>query len=329
MSKGLRLFLAFMLFLSVNLLADMICGSEARAQFIIKMGHDSPETSHLHEFAKKFKEVVEVETKSQVKVEIYPAAQLGSEGAMFEQAQLNTLQIAIGSSGMVSIEPKLGVFELPYILRNREHMIKVLDGPIGDELANLILPRGIRVLIYADHGFRVITNKVRPIVKPEDLKGLKIRTPPNKLRIKIFNTFGAAATPLPFTELFMAMQTGVVDGQENPLPYTYDMSFYEVQKYVSLSNHVYSPLYVLINEKFFQSLPQNLRDSVKKAAQIARDHEREFVVQRNKTAVSLLEGKGMKVNEVDTNAFIKASKVIWDDEEKTYTKRLIDSIVNY
>ena len=331
MKKGIRLLLSFLMLLSVGLLIDGIGGSDLRAQektFLIKIGHDSPTTSHIHEFCVKFKEVAEAETKGQVKVEIYPAAQLGSEGKMFEQVQLGAIQMALGSSGMVAIEPKLGVFELPYLFRSREHMIKVMDGPIGDELAGLVLPKGIRNLVYADHGFRVITNNVRPIVKPEALKGLKIRTPPTKLRIRIFNAYGAAATPLPFPELFMAMQTGVVDGQENPLPYAYDMSFYEVQKYCSLSNHVYSPLYVLINENFYQSLPKNLRDAVVKAGHAARDYERDYVLQRNKTAVAQLQGKGMKVNEVDTNAFIKASKVIWDEESKNYGK-LIERIANY
>jgi len=327
MTKSRWLLLSLIILGAMGLWDGMATGAEQSA-FILRLGHDSSESSNNHIYAIKFKEAVEIGSNNRIKVQIYPGAQLGSEGAMFEQIQVGALQVALGSSGVVALDPRFGVFELPYIFRNREHMMKVLDGPIGDEMSRLLISRNIKLLAYADHGFRVITNNIRPIVKPEDLKGMKIRTPPNKLRIRIFNAFGAAATPLPFPELFMALQSGVVDGQENPLAYVLDNSFYEVQKYVSLSYHVYSPLYVLMSEKFFQSLPKDLQGVVIKAGITARDAEREAMVQKNKAAAALLEQKGMKVNEVDTKAFIKASKVIWDEEEKVYTKKLIDKIVN-
>ena len=188
-------------------------------------------------------------------MKFFPGGALGTQRQLQEQVQLGTVEIIGTGSDMPELEPKFGVFDFPFLFADRTHVYKVVDGPIGDELNQAVIRnKGVRVLSWGELGFRHFTNTVRPITKPEDLKGLKIRVPPNKIRVAAIKAMGAAATPIPWKELCTALQQRVVDGQENPTNAIVSLSMWEVQKFVSLSNHVFTPTYLLVNQRFYQSL---------------------------------------------------------------------------
>lgn len=293
----------------------------------IEIGHEQPVGSHFDEFCHKFKEIVEAETDGNLTVEIYPDAQLGSQREMIEQTQMGTTEMSMPASNMLQVDPIFGVFELPYIFSGREHMEAVLDGPIGEEIGEAALDHGFVLLAYAENGFRHITNNERPIYVPEDLEGLRIRTPENQLRMDMFNAYGASATPIPFPELYSAIQAGTVDGQENPAGHIYDNSLHEVQDYFSISNHVYSPSYIIANKEWFEGLPDEYQEIVRNAAKDAAQHNRDFVAANDEEALKLMEEEGVQINEVDVEAFQEATVEVWEDQD--YDMELIERIVEF
>ena len=273
---------------------------------------------HLQsQWSEIFKEIVESESNGQISVDIYHGGQLGNQREMFEQASLNAVQIALGSSSVVELESEFAVFEFPFIFRDRDHIYKVLDGPIMDQLSDqLAASNRLRVLSALENGFRQITNNIRPIEKPEDLEGIKLRVPQNTLRIDTFNALGASSTPIAFTELFSAMQQNIVDGQENPLATIDTGSYDEVQQYLSISNHVYSPAYALVNAEFYDGLSERAKSILDDAAYQATIEIRNLGEQADQETVDKLVERGMEVNNVDTQAFVEAlENTVWKDYE--------------
>lgn len=239
---------------------------------------------------------------------------MGDQEDNIESLQVGTLDISTIETPITTVDPVLGVLSLPYIFRDRAHVAQVMEGEIGEEIAERLLQHDLRVLGYYEGGFRQITNNVRPIVTPEDLRGVKMRTPGSQLRIKIFNLYGANASPLPYAELYSALQTGVFDGQENPLVEVQASRFYEVQKYLSLSNHIYTVGFLLMSEQTFQSLPEDLQQILIEAGREAARATVAFGEQADQSVVDLAVSRGMEANEVDTEAFVTASRPIWDEE---------------
>jgi tripartite ATP-independent transporter DctP family solute receptor len=296
--------------------------------YVIKFGHGSAESNARHKAALKFKEIVESKTNGKVKVEVYPNEVLGSEREMLESVQLNNIQMTAGGTGIFAgFYPKIGVIELPYIFDNFEQAWKVLDGPLGQELAEPLKEKGIHILAYWENGFRQVTNNVRPINKPEDLKGIKIRTPEIPVSLSIFKALGANPTAMPFGELYMALQQKTVDGQENPLTNIYASKFYEVQKYLSLTKHQYSPLPLAISEEFWKSLPKEYQDIIQEAANQARDYHRSLIQEDDQQLVGELKNKGMQVNvPPDLMPFREAVKSVYKEFEGTYGADLIKKL---
>ena len=247
-------------------------GSQEKAKsgtaepIVMKIGHAQPETHPRHASLLRFKELVEARTSGQIKVEIYPSAQLGDEAAMLDATKLGTLQATRGGL-FERVSPRLLVYTLPFLFDNVEGIEKVSMGPIGDRIAAEAEKNGLLVLTTGDAGgFRQITNNVRPIVKPEDLKGLKIRAPGVKTIVKTLEAFGANVVTIPYGETYMALKSGVADGQENPFVNIEVMKFYEVQKYLTIVDYQFHPDPFNVNPKWFRSLSEEHQKILKDCA---------------------------------------------------------------
>jgi len=278
---------------------------------------------------KRFSEIVEEKTGDNVDVKLFHSSALGDQVSSIESLQAGTLDIATVETPITTVDPALGATALPYIFTGRDHVAAALNGEAGKWIEERLAEKGLRVLGFMEGGFRQITNNVRPIVTPADLEGVKMRTPSSKLRINIFNSYGANASPLPFKELYTALQSGVFDGQENPVIWAKVTKFYEVQKYLSLTNHLYTVTYLLMSEDKFQQLDADTKAIFKEAGTAAAAYTAEVGKKADSEIVSFLEEEGMEVNKADTDAFVKASKPIWNEwaeESGGDAKKLIDLI---
>ena len=208
------------------------------------------------------------------------------------------------------------MFEMPYLVKNREHMKKIEAGVVWPGLAPLAEAKGYKILAVWENGFRNITTNTKPIVKPSDLAGMKLRVPKSKWRVKMFQAYGANPSPMALSEVFVALQTGVMDGQENPLTQIYSSKFQEVQKYLSMTGHVYTPAYLVSGKNKFSSLPPDVQAIL---IQAAKDTQAYVYTQAAKLDGELLDkikAAGVKVNEADKDAFIAASKGVYEDFAK-------------
>ena len=230
--------------------------SSPAAPITIKFGHSGTKVHQYHIGATKLAELVDKYSGGKMKVEVFPDAQLGGERDLAEGTRLGTVDMAVSAAGSILPlwVPEFQVVEMPFIFRDRPHTYRVLDGPVGAELNGLADKKGIKVLGYWEVGFRNMTNNKRPIVTPKDMQGLKIRVQQSKVYIEMMKSLGAIGTPIAFTELYSALQQGVVDGQENPIPTIRSMNYFEVQKYLSLTFHTYTPGAIMINPKLWNSL---------------------------------------------------------------------------
>jgi tripartite ATP-independent transporter DctP family solute receptor len=214
---------------------------------------------------------------------------------------------------MSSVSDEFGVFEMPYIIKDRAHMKRV-EGAIFDSvLQPAVKAKGYRILALWENGFRHITNNTQPINVPADLKGVKLRTPKGSWRLKMFKLYGANPTPMAFSEVFTALQTGVIDGQENPYAQIWSAKFQEVQKYLSITGHVYTPGYVLTSEKHFAALPQDVQDALTEAAQETQAYVYATAAAMETDLLTKLKAGGIAVNEADKAAFVAASTPVYDE----------------
>ncbi len=296
----------------------------------IRLGHVLAESHSWHQAALGFAEQVAAETDGRVEVRVFPSGQLGTETEVIEGLQFGSVQAAIiGSGSFQSIEPKLGIIEMPYAWSSREVAFEALDGEFGDQLAALLAEKGIVNLAWWENGYRNITNNRGPIETPEDLAGLKIRVTPDPIRLATFQSFGAEPAPLAFGELYSALQQGVFDAQENPVSIILGSSFYEVQDYLSLSEHVWGAASLVISQSVWDQISAEDQPIVKAAAEAWRDKQREMVGSANAEVIAELEEKGMEVNEVDKAAFIEAAQPIWDAQAETFGPELMSAIEAY
>lgn len=256
-----------------------------------------------------FKEMVEERSGGDIKVNIYPAGQLGDARTIVESVQMGSLEMGDVENGpMGRFVPEAMLWDLPFIFRDIDHAHAVLDGEIGQQVQEAYLDVGIRHLAYNDGGFRYFTNDERPIEKMADLEGLKIRVMESEVMIDTVNAFGASAVPMSFGELYSSLQQGVVDGQENPMNLIYSQRFYEVQKYLSLSGHFYYPRQFIASENWWQGLSEEHQSIIAKAAKEACDIQRAELASYEQKIRGVLEDKGMVINEVDKSAFIEVAK---------------------
>jgi len=293
----------------------------------IRVGHVLAPTHPYQLGLEKFAELVAEKTDGRVQVQAFHSSQLGNERDMVEGLQLGTLEMTLVSTApLSSFTNKFEVFDLPFIFKDTESARNVVDGSIGQELLDTLQDQGILGLCYFENGFRSVTNNKMPITKPEDLKGLKIRTMESPIHMASFEVMGADPTPMAFGELFTALQQGTIDGQENPLAIVDTSKFYEVQKYLSLTEHFYAPAPLLISKDFFEGLDADLQEAIKEAAIEARDYERGLLDEMNQRLLGELEQRGMKINTVDKQLFIDAVQPVYQEFESRIGKDLITKV---
>lgn len=283
----------------------------ADAQTVLRFGHVGFPNSLFDIATNEFARRVNAELKGKVEVKVFHSSQLGTDEQMVKGIRVGAPEMFLPSTIMSTLEPRYGVFEMPYIIVSREHMKKVAeDKEVSTALFDGLPAKGIRIIGVWENGFRHVTNNVRPIDRPEDLKGIKLRVPGGAWRVKMFQSYGANPSPMPFSEVYSALQSGVMDAQENPLAQIWSGKFHEVQKFLSMTGHVYSPAFVAISEDTWKRLDPPSRETLARIARDVGDFARSEGARLDRELVEKM--GGIKVNEVDKDAFIKASAAIYE-----------------
>ncbi len=317
-----RLILVLVLLTSLSLVVFAGGSSEkpkaaARPATVLKISNGINEQHPTYLACKEFEKIVESKLPGKYDVQVYANAQLGDDVRATEAVRMGTLEmVATSASPLTGLVPEFNVFDLPFIVPSEKAADAIYDGPIGAKLAALLEPKGIKLLAYYENGFRQLTNSVREVKSPADLKGMKVRTMQNPIHLAAWRALGANPTPMPFSEVFTAMQQKTIDGQENPIPTIYLSKFYEVQKYVTLTGHVYGPHILLINKKMFDSFPAEDQKIILEAAQASAKFQRETNRKMNRDFIAELKKAGMTVTELtpeQVKAFQEAVKPVYDE----------------
>ncbi len=268
--------------------------------YTIKIGHVEPEERSAQKASLAFKEYVEKESDGKIKIEIHPNAVLGGDVQLSEAVASGTIEMAIPSSSVLTMySDDFGVLDMPFLFDNPENGFAALDGDLGDRLTAALQEVGIDCLGYGFNGSRSMTNSKHPINEPKDLKGMKVRVMESPVFIDLFKTLGANATPMGFDELFTGLQQKTVDAQENPPSLIYTSRFQEVQKYLSLTEHVYNYLAMIINADFLNSLPEGHKTLITEAGRrFLVEGQRAMELEDNAIYIDKLAEEGMEVNEV-------------------------------
>jgi tripartite ATP-independent transporter DctP family solute receptor len=304
----------------------MLFSTSALAQTEIKLGHVGEPGSLFQQSADEFAKRANAKLGDKAKVTVYGSSQLGGDKEMLQKLKLGTLDLALPSTVMSSEVDLFGVFEMPYLVKDRNHMSRIEKEVFWPKLAPAVEKKGLKIIAVWENGYRHITNNKRPIKTPDDLQGIKLRVPEGKWRVRMFQEYGANPSPMKFSELFTALQTGVMDGQENPFAQIYSAKLQEAQNYLSLSGHVYTPAYVTVGARKFNSLPEDVRKVLEETARETQTFVYETATRGDTELLVKLKQGGMQVNEVDKEAFVAASKPVYEDfgKEVTGAQELID-----
>jgi TRAP-type transport system periplasmic protein len=296
-----------------------ITASPVWAQKVLRLSHNAAPGNPKAEASLKFAELVNQKTKGRIKVDVGGSAQYGDDVESLTNMRLGTLAFSANSQGSSSgVVPQFSVVGLPFLFRDLNHAYKVVDGPVGQQLGELAKAKGLVVLAFWDNGIRHTSNNKRPITKPEDLAGIKIRTPPDPITIEIFTALGANPTPLAFSELYIALQQGVVDGQENPLMNISSSKLYEVQKYITLTGHKYETTPLLASKMIWDTLSKEDQKAILEAAAEAGKVNRQMSMNSDAELRKKLTAAGVQFNEVDKAAFVAKTKPVYDKWSKQY-----------
>ena len=310
-------------------LAALWAAAPALAQIEIKLGHVGEPGSLFDFSANEFAKRANAKLGDKAKIVVFGSSQLGGDKEMLQKLKLGTLDFALPSTVMSSEADLFGLFEMPYLVKDRGHMAKIEREIFWPTLEPAAEARGLKILAVWENGYRHITNSKRPIVKPADLQGIKLRVPEGKWRLKMFQAYGANPSPMKLSEVFTALSTGVMDGEENPLTQIYSQKFQEVQAYLSLSGHVYTPAFVAVGLKRWTSLPPDVRKILEDTAKETQAYVYSQAQKEDDELRAKFAASGMKVNQVDKDAFIAASKTIYDEfgKEVPGSSVLIDKAI--
>jgi len=293
--------------------AGLLASPAMAADLTLKFGHVGEPGSLFAASADEFARCSNEALGNKAEVQVFGSSQLGNDTELLQKLKLGQVTFALPSSVMSSVAEIFGVFEMPYIIKSRDHMRRVQATIMDTKLQPAVKEKGYRIVGLWENGFRNITNNVRPINKPEDLQGIKLRTPKGTWRVKMFQLYGANPTPLAFSEVFTALQTGVMDGQENPYAQIWSAKFQEVQKFLSVTGHVYTPAYLLASEKHYADLPADVRSVLDDCAAKTQDFTYQKAAELDTDLLEKLKAGGIQVNEADKDAFIAASKPIYTE----------------
>jgi tripartite ATP-independent transporter DctP family solute receptor len=283
------------------------------AELELKFGHVGKPGSLFEASVNEFAKRANAKLGGKAKVIAFGSSQLGKDKELLKKLKLGTVNFALPSSVMASVADEFGLFDMPYLVKDRAHMARIEKKIVWPTLAPILESKGYKVLAIWENGFRNITNNKRPINTPKDLQGLKLRTPKSVWRVKMFKAYGANPSPLSFSEVFVALQTGTFDGQENPLAQIASGKFQEVQKYLSMTGHVYTPAYVTVNTKYWNKLPEDVRNILESTAMETQGFVYKTAAQMEVDLLAELKAGGIQVNNADKQAFIDASKPIYEE----------------
>lgn len=280
------------------------------------------ETSYL--YAEKVKEM----SDGKIEIKVFDNSQLGKDTAVLSMAKQGSLELVTVSSTMVSLQPKFGVFDIPFLFADRSKVAQIAHGEIWNEdLKPLLHEEGLVGLVFAENGFRQIINNERPIHEPADLEGLKFRVPGSQTRIAMFEALGANPSPLDWSEVFTALQQGVFDGAEAPLPAIKGQKLEEVSKYVSLSNHVYSPAYISASKVWFDKLTPEQQEILVEAGKIVGDESRKLGKKLDEKFLEQFKEAGVEVNKVNSEAFRDKTKTVIDVIKEEIDPAFVDKVL--
>jgi TRAP-type transport system periplasmic protein len=305
-----------------------LAATAVSAQTVLKMGHATSTNSHYQTGSQAFADEVEKRTNGRYKVQIFAASALGGEREMIEATQLGTLDLVNTSTGPVgNFVPETLIVDIPFLFRDYDHARKTLDGAIGEDILSKFPGKGMIALAWAENGFRHMTNNKKAINLPEDTKGLKIRTMENRVHMDAFKSIGLLPTPMAFPELFTALQQGTVDGQENPIPVILASKFSQVQKHLTLTNHVYSPALIIMSKSVHDKLSDADKAAFREAGRIAAAAQRKRVNEDERTGVETLRAAGMQViTTVDSGKWAAAMTPVYGEFAKRFGADKIKAI---
>jgi tripartite ATP-independent transporter DctP family solute receptor len=288
--------------------------SAALAETTLKFAHAAPESDLQQDMSLFFKQEVEARSDGQIKVNIFPQGQLGNDGQMIDGTRSGILDISmVGLNNYSGLLPESAAFTLPFMFPTRDSAYEVLDGAVGKEVFTNMEEFGLKGLGYPENGYRNMTNNRGPIRVPEDVNGLQMRVNNSIALNDMFEMFGANPQQLPVAELYTALETGVVDSQDHPIGVTLSFKFYEVQEYLSLTQHAYSPLVVTMNLNKFNGLTNDEQQIILDVSEEAVAMQRDLSIEKEDSMIEELESYGMKVNrDVDGAAFQEAVAPVWE-----------------
>ena len=303
-------------------------GSASGDVVVMKAAHSVSTTHPYHLGLVKYKELVEERTNGKVQIDIYDSAVLGDERACIEGLQVGTIDIAVSSTGPLgNFVSDFLVLDLPYLFPDTETARKILDGESGQQLLDQLPSIGITGAAFWENGFRQLTNSKRPINSLADLKGLKIRTMENEIHMAAFKEMGVDPTPMAWSDVFASLQQGVIDGQENPLAIIESQKINEVNKYLAITNHVYSPSVLLISNKTLEQFDEDTQKILIDSAKEAGDYERQLLSDGEATTLENLKKAGMEVTEPNLDEFRDAAQKVYGNYSDKFTDGLLDSIL--
>jgi tripartite ATP-independent transporter DctP family solute receptor len=301
--------------------------ADAYPEMTIRVAHDINETHPTHKAMVRWQELLSKATGGKMKIQVFPNAVLGSTDSQITQLQSGSLDVVVlgGVSLLGKFNPEANIELVPFMFKSNQSAMKALDGPYGQWLQDKIIgPAGFQVMTYMVNGLRHVGNTVRPITKPEDMQGLKFRVANVALLVEFFKQMNSTAVPMAFTEVFTAMQQGTVNGFENPAAVFNSNHFDEVTKFLSLTGHAFTSYTPVMNQQKFKSHPAAVQKVLLDTAKEAGLYQRELMYQYEDQSISELKKRGMKVNDVDKDAFVKAVQPIWERFTAKYGREGID-----
>lgn len=298
--------------------------------YTIRLAHIVAETHSSHLMSLEFKEMVEENSNGRIEVEIYPSGSLfPSDREAIESVQLGNVEMTIPALASVSsFDQNFMILDLPFLFEDHEAVYRVLDGEFGENLLQGLEDYNIKGLVFGENGFRHITNNVHPIEEMADLNGQKFRTLESPVQTDVYNAFGANASPFAFGEMYSALQQGVYDSMEGPISLIYTSNIQEVQDYLTISNHYYMPTALLMNNEFYESLPDDLKEVVQEAAEMFRDEQRQLAQDQDEEYLEELLDYGMQMNELSDEAmeeFREASVPVFEKYEERLGSELFEA----
>ena len=289
------------------------CAADASAPRELKFGHVGEPGSLFARSADEFARRANERLPEGWEIVTYGSSQLGGDELLLQKIKLGTVDFALPSTIMSSQVDAFGLFEMPYLVRDREHMQAIEEDVVWPDLAPQAEAAGYRIVAVWENGFRHVTNSRQPVESPADLAGVKLRTPSGVWRLKLFQALGANPTPMALSEVFIGLQTGVIDGQENPLAQIWGSKFYEVQEYLSLTGHVYTPAYLVVSPGRWDALPAEIRVILEEEARATQAYVYETATRLDAELLDQVREAGMRVNEPDRQPFLDASVALYEE----------------